>query len=95
MSALRGKHLGTTRPLVPAPLAQAEVKPIFKHVQQFETSARIKLLAVLLEYEERFLVLSRKYPVEITGDDYRAVVYHHDNDGFTVEGWIEALWESL
>lgn len=71
------------------------MKPIFKHVFKFETSARIKLLAVLLEYEERFLVLSRKYPVEINGDDFRAVVYHHDKDGFTVEGWIDALWESL
>lgn len=79
---------------MPDPVDQVEVL-INKHVFRFETSARIRLLAMLLEYEDRFRVLCRKYPVEITGDDFRAVLHAGSKDGFTIDGWIEALWASL
>lgn len=68
---------------------------ITQHVFQFEKKARIELLALLLRYEYQFKQYIRQYPLEITGPGFRAVMASSDFEGFTFEGWVDALWGSL
>lgn len=68
---------------------------IFEHVYHFKTSARIELLALLLLNETQIRNLMLKYPVEIDHPTYRAVMFDGDTQGFTFDGWVDALWQSL
>lgn len=74
-------------------------RTIVEHVLRYPVSARIELLTHLLSCYEQVDKDSRQYPLEIShfGPDkgWRAVIFHHGSDGFSIDGWINALWASL
>lgn len=73
-----------------------DLMDIDAHVLKYPKSVRITFLAMMYRYYNRLLELSEEYPTYVdTSDGWRVMIHAGCKDGFTLGGWIDAIWNSL
>jgi hypothetical protein len=72
-----------------------KLKRIAEHVSEYPVSIRIAFLCVMLRHYEQLNIKQRQYPTQLAHEGWQAVFVIGDSFGFTLDGWINALWESL
>ena len=49
----------------------------------------------MLSHYDRLNKMQREYPTQLEHKGWSCVFVIGDSQGFTLDGWINALWESL
>jgi hypothetical protein len=72
-----------------------KLKRIHEHVREYPVSIRISFLQCMLVYYAQLSQKQKQYPTVLTQQGWQAVFVIGDSFGFTLDGWIDALWDSL